>query len=350
MAIKVVTGIPGSGKTYYALREVTLKNYEYCKDFHEWKPKEGSKLHLITNMKGLKLPHIQFDDLLRRENITYRDFFTCSYMEKYVEKNGHTTIILDEAQRYFPSDFRDEKNVKGGANPDNSVFYFFEYHRHIGVDIYLLAQMWTRMNPQIVGLCEYQIDAQKRTLAVGNELSYKFMSGFDVIGSTRLLLDKKITSLYKSIDTETENRGKQLRPVRKMIFLVVVLLLAVVIGFKIFFSTFFSKPQKDGAPTASAKAAVSVGAAASAQPVRPVSPPRPAPPSMITVVAGAVVYDGVPVSVAWRGSLIPISSLGHPFRLRPDGRTVEVYVPQDLWTPVRTIEQNQDAEGKEPVT
>jgi zona occludens toxin (predicted ATPase) len=270
-------------------------------------------------------------------------------MEKYTEKNGHTTVILDEAQRYFPTDFRDEKSVKGGANPEPSCFYFFEYHRHIGVDIYLLGQLWSRFNPQIVNLCEYQIDAQKRTLSLGNELSYKFMSGFDVIGSTRVLLDKKITALYHSVDSSSEHKGKELRPVRKLILLIVLMLVAVVVSFKYFFGTFVDrgKPKIEGtAPAPDAQAVAVAGAAGSRRNRVQATAQQLSDTVMITVIAGAVVYDGVPVSIAWRGSLVPIESVGHPWRLRPDKRTVEVYVPASEWTPVRTIRQDQDIDGK----
>ncbi|MDP3013985.1 MAG: hypothetical protein Q8M92_07075, partial [Candidatus Subteraquimicrobiales bacterium] len=56
MAIKIVTGILGAGKTYFCVQELLAKYYTYSEEFLEWRSKGDLDVEIITNISGLKLP------------------------------------------------------------------------------------------------------------------------------------------------------------------------------------------------------------------------------------------------------------------------------------------------------
>jgi zona occludens toxin (predicted ATPase) len=217
MSIKVITGVPGSGKSYFALKEVMTKHFEWNDDHNEWIKKDDYTI--ISNIAGLRLPHIKFESYLKDHKIDYRRFFTVNYFKNVLlPEYPKIILLLDEAQKYFPKTFKDVKGAEN--NPEElSNMYFFEYHRHISTDIYIIGQLWTRFCYEIVNLVEYQIDAQRRTLSVAGEFRYFFRNGMDVYHKKTVKPDKKIFALYRSTDTE-EVTTKEIRPIRKIAIMV----------------------------------------------------------------------------------------------------------------------------------
>lgn len=238
MPFKVVTGNPGAGKSYYVMREVICKRFIWDTEFHEWKRKTDDPFTIFTNMEGLRLPHVNLPKYFKENNIEFRQFFTTKYIRELTEKIGPIVIVLDEAQKYFPKTFKDSKDIERNQDAENSCFYFFEFHRHLQVELYLLGQRWTRMHPDIVGVCDYQIDAVNRVFKLGNEFRYNFMNGFERIGGTILRSDPKVFALYQSFEAESEIKGKTVNPVRRFVLLVALGLVALLLAFKMFFASF----------------------------------------------------------------------------------------------------------------
>ncbi len=223
MSIKVITGKPGSGKTAFAVKEVIAKHFKWNDDFNEWQ--NLTNVTIISNISGLRLPHINFEKYLKDNNITFRNFFTENYFKKIlIPKYEKVAILLDEAQKYFPFNFKDVRGAEDNAE-ELSNFFFFEHHRHNSSDVYLIGQLWTRFAPNIVNLAEYQIDAQPRTLSVAGEFTYFFMNGRDIYHRKRMKFDKRIFALYQSTTTE-EIKGKEIRPIRKIIIICLIFLFA----------------------------------------------------------------------------------------------------------------------------
>ncbi|MCF6205079.1 MAG: zonular occludens toxin domain-containing protein, partial [Methylococcaceae bacterium] len=112
MSIKIITGVPGSGKSFYAVKEVITKHFEWSDKINEWV--NLTDVTIISNIVGLKLPHIRFDPYLKENNIDYKKFFTSNYFKKIlIPKYKKVVILLDEAQKLFPYSFRD---IKGAEN------------------------------------------------------------------------------------------------------------------------------------------------------------------------------------------------------------------------------------------
>jgi len=211
MAIKVITGKPGSGKSYFALNKVILEGFSFDKKSFEWKPKKDN-ITIITNIEGLKIPHLELQSLINEySNGDYERFFSCDIQQQITDKYPRIRYIIDECQRYFHNRF---------YNKD--TFFYFQYHRHYGHDIYLVAQVWDSISKHITGLCEYEFRAAPRSLSLLNDFNYGVYSGFDKVGSVRLPSDKKIFALYQSF--QNKDFGKEIRPMRKFVVMALGLL------------------------------------------------------------------------------------------------------------------------------
>lgn len=107
--IRAVTGMPGSGKTFF-LVHIARKSL-----------KEGRKVYSNIAIKGTH--KITFDDLL-----------TYSFPRGAV-------ILIDEAGRHF--------NARNWKDLPDEVFDLFTLHRHLGLDMYIAAQNFGYIDSQL---------------------------------------------------------------------------------------------------------------------------------------------------------------------------------------------------------
>lgn len=191
--IKIVTGVPGSGKTYYAINHLLDKHYK--KIDGEWHKK--SDVTILTNIKDFKLEHINLDDAMRKAGVRAEVFFTVPYQEKVIKKYGYCIYVLDEAQRLFHRKF---------YNKD--VFYFFDYHRHLGIDIYLVTQDIKKLPLEIKSVAESEIRAVRKSLSFFGEFKYSARIDDDILERIVLKPDKTIFALYTSFESETKEKQK----------------------------------------------------------------------------------------------------------------------------------------------
>jgi len=115
------------------------------------------------------------------------------FSEKFVRAlwdKGYKKIIfaVDEAQKYFDRKFYDK-----------DVFFFFQYHRHYGVDILLATQDASVLPKEIRVLAEFIIRAEQRSLTL-KSFKYKYYSpdGSTHLFNQTLRKDDKVFSIYKS--------------------------------------------------------------------------------------------------------------------------------------------------------
>lgn len=237
MAIKIVTGVPGAGKSYYIVNHIAEN---YCEKFGDtFKLKPGYKI--VTNVEGLLLDVDDFDQVVERAG-GVKKFFNVKVQEeiteKYKKENIKIVYIIDEAQSYFDRRFYDKE-----------VFFFFQKHRHMGLDIYLLTQHSNLLPKDLIQLSEFEIRAVPRSVSFGNFCYAKKVCN-QKINTIMIRRKKHIFALYKSMSQRETEKIKN--P-----FLKWLVILPLLIVFSIFSVIKQFSPEKVEASQKAESAAVS---------------------------------------------------------------------------------------------
>lgn len=206
--ITLVTGVPGSGKTYFAVHHIsTLSKDEQKKILH--------------NVEGLKLGK-PIDDYCIENNCSPIDLFKDSFHTQHKEFRGYK-FIIDECQSIFPKSLKDQ-----------DVQRFFQLHRHYGIDIILLSQDYKLVNQDIALLAEYQYRAVSDTAnPIPKTFFYRQTIGYENIGKKYLPKKKKVFDLYKTADFDQSKTRKKSRPMLKLIVIAVIaIIFAAVFGYR----------------------------------------------------------------------------------------------------------------------
>ena len=215
--IYLITGVPGSGKTYFAV------NFIY-QELISKKPKY-SKIFTNINLDFKKCDKIKkdfvkplvLDDLLKRiekdyllsekfknnelindetgEQITDYDAYVRGKLKLFNEYE-HSLIILDECHLYFTEQL------------DPKMLRFLSYHRHFDIDMYLITQNKSLINRKYLAFVENMyigINPSKRLFS--KVFVYQLYASWkeyksNLVGKERLKFDKKIAELYNSGSTK----------------------------------------------------------------------------------------------------------------------------------------------------
>lgn len=218
--IHVITGIPGSGKTCLALKIFTDEFYHYDKKNDQfYMKKEHEGLTLITNIDGLKLPHISLDKAISDSNMTYETFFTVDFQKRISSKYKRIIYIIDECQRYFSK-----------ALKNRDTIFYFDYHRHLGHDIYLITQDVIKIHREILAHHEFEYRLTKKAFSVAGEFRYLIKSSGDIMDRKTFRPPKHIFRLYKSFQAPTSIKTKN--QFRK--YIIVPLIITLIAGYFLF--------------------------------------------------------------------------------------------------------------------
>lgn len=211
--ITLLTGIPGSGKSYMAVHHVSQL-------------KDQSKV--LHNIEGFTLG-ISLDKFSLDKKINKIDVFRKSYHESNDDLHGWT-IIIDEAAELFPKQLR-----------DTDVVSFFDYHRHYGIDIFLITQDIKKVSPDITCLAENHYRAASgASNPIPGFLIYQQMVGGEAVSRKWLRKKKEIFDLYKS----SNNHSSKTLSIGKVYLAVcIVFLIIAIVSLKIWIASF--KPDKD---------------------------------------------------------------------------------------------------------
>lgn len=205
--IVLVTGVPGSGKSYYCvdlinnlLKEKDVEIFSNISGFRfeRWKQYFYYHNKKLLNNPFVKLEHGNYNDLSEVLKKKGSDFFSYTnitkFLEPYLQQRKKVYFFLDECQQFFYPTFKD---------PD--VIYFFDYHRHLGLDIYLITQSKHKITPQISTLVEYEIRALPRSLRFKNTYVYKKVINDDILTREIRRAKTEIFNLYSSFQLQNEN-------------------------------------------------------------------------------------------------------------------------------------------------
>jgi len=203
MSLRIICGVPRSGKSYYAVHH--LRTTYFDKDLN-LKP-EFTGLQIVTNIEGLMLPHVPLRTWLEGYNNKPELLFSIDNQEKIFAKYPKVIYLIDEVQNFFPSTFRGDK-----------VGNWLQYHGHYGQDIYFMTQDITLIPRSFVVLAEDIVRALPRTSIVFSSRSCQYnriTQKGDILSKFAIPKKKEIFNLYKSQSaTETE---KTRSPMTKML-------------------------------------------------------------------------------------------------------------------------------------
>lgn len=208
--IQIYTGVPGSGKSYkmvYDLKRLVDREPDVT---------------VISNINGLKIPHLDFDELVKfsgdieqffcmknqkkvdvdepvKSAGDIEQFFRMETQQKLNDEYCRILYVLDECQTYFP---------KGKKLP--WVENYFQRHRHLGHYVYLATQSVTLINTGLKPLIEFEFNAARRTMSFAGEFSYRVKSpqSREIIETIRLRPRKDVFELYKSFEAEEIQKPK----------------------------------------------------------------------------------------------------------------------------------------------
>ena len=252
MAIRLITGVPRAGKSYWMVHHIAENYCVKFGDAYYLKP----EVVLITNIDGLQL---QFDPLenyisdgrekpqeapqapkngpkcpkcgsgMNLKNGKFGSFYSCSKFPDckqtakadQAEQSGSGApqgppaqsqnlglhkIFSEKGMQALRDKYPDKKIIIAIDECqryfhrrffDREVFFSFEYHGHFGIDIYLISHNSAKLAPDIVNLLEYEIRAVPRTYSIGG-FNYLEKQGYEVFGRKYLRKKKQIFNLYRS--------------------------------------------------------------------------------------------------------------------------------------------------------
>lgn len=290
MAIRIIEGVPGSGKSYYAVRHLANVYFEKQKDGRYELTKD---VCLITNIDTFNPDHLDLRELIK-DTGGVKEFFAEDFQRALTECIGKPIVyIIDEAQKYF----------RKGARDLEDVYSYFEYHRHFGHDVYLITQNAKKLPPDIALLAEYVVVAAPRSRSVVGEFKYKWISDGEILKREGFRPDQGVFALYKSMDQkETEKVGN---PVMKTVAAVAVLVLLVGGALAWYMHRVFSPPPAV-ASTSPGPDPQGPDVSASPTPAGYGSAPRPGFRRVVVSSTSVIHPSGEAVFIVHRGCFYPV--------------------------------------------
>jgi hypothetical protein len=197
--ISIVYGVPGSGKTYYAVWWVRKRALEEGDIFLRVRP----DVILITNLK-LNLDssegYIYIEDVRDFSKYMDIDFWKANFSFLQGKK---LYIVMDECQLFFYH-YKD----------DPRVLFFLQYHRHLSVDILFITQTPKSLPAKVFELAEFLIEAVPKSVNpfAFKAFRYRVLHPFDrdlVLRRFHLTFDPIVFYLYQDMIYEPSGEKEE---------------------------------------------------------------------------------------------------------------------------------------------
>lgn len=188
MAIINYTGVPGSGKSYRVVYELLRKG-------------AANKYYVLHNIDGLRAELFERPDLVKDWRLVFSEG-----VGEWVTKGGFARLaqeckerferplllIFDEAQMIFDM-------------PNKQFKEALSWHRHEGIDIWLICQHASMINPQYRKLCDYEVQA-KKCFAVPHFI-YRYKVQGVSFRTEKLKKDAAVFACFNSFNVAEANKG-----------------------------------------------------------------------------------------------------------------------------------------------
>ena len=257
---KIVTGIQGSGKSYFAMYDIYTNKEKYFKVYSNLdKLKNTKTVHsldfnsfvtyalkecyriMVTSNQGVeadyeKSPREIFN-LMTNQNATFSDAIAhlqkIKFLPQIINEDNRVLMVIDEAQDYFG------KTVK--ISPE--LLWFITQHRHLYIEVVLLTQNVSLLRPDYK-LFNEVYDAVPPTKQFDkNFFSYHQYAGLPIhednyVGKIKLKRLQEVFSLYESGDkVDSPNILKR--------FIYMGIALVALIGISLYLLVDMMTPDKD---------------------------------------------------------------------------------------------------------
>lgn len=261
MPVRLITGKSGSGKSLFMLHQLVSRFFDYDKVKQLFVPLPGFEdLLIITNIDGFSqdIPHLNLQeqieyinfrkmcheikklilsgrvpDVLAGFTVEKMDWYISEYQfegvrklpvslrDYYIEERkevesdhffrnktqapylqGHLAgkkivYVIDEAQRYFPVGFK-----------DRDACFFFEYHRHYGVEVFMATQHRNFLSRGIRDNIEVEYSSVRKSITSGRVYIYNVLYDGVKSGVEYLRNPKRYYSLYTSAFSHSDVKEK----------------------------------------------------------------------------------------------------------------------------------------------
>jgi hypothetical protein len=207
MAIVFITGTPGAGKSYYAVKRIVedlkkdtnlvvsnIDGLDRAK-LSFYLGKETNNLWTLDEFlaTALSFCNLHYDGNYRNAFLTVLnvDYWKRFILPKLFGELGYRKVLfyLDEFQSIIDEDTELTQLQK----------FFFDYHRHLGLDFFIITQSIQRMNKAIRNLVEIELRLiNLRIFGISSMVVLKTIIGGVPVKKTVIKYDPKIFALYRS--------------------------------------------------------------------------------------------------------------------------------------------------------
>lgn len=211
MAINIIVGRPGSGKSYEAIAYHLIPAIESGRRVVTNLPLHLDHFIAVYGPDALELIEVVPDEFSKEHGVI-KPFSTPSYFtsdEWRDDKGRGPLFIIDECHFQYPKTGRGKKASDDIAD----CLEYFSMHRHYGHDILLMTQSLGKLNRDLRDMIEVQYSVSKHT-ALGSQKSYtrKTLDGAGVRPAVTFTgvrtYDAKYYPFYKS-HTQSEGDVKE---------------------------------------------------------------------------------------------------------------------------------------------
>lgn len=213
MAIRLYSGIPGSGKTYRVVYE--LKYTDLLK-----------KYYIFHNIPNLKIEHPHLKHYGPESDFNPSDLFTYETQKQISEQikeqyNKNVLWIIDECDKLGMD--RVNRNHKE----------WLSMHRHLGQEIYLITQSRFNIAKDYMNLIEVEIQGKRGYIF--QSFIYSWLASGEKFATDRIPKKKDVFEAYRSFHfAELKNK-------KSNIFKYLIILVLITIALLVYFF-FFSLP------------------------------------------------------------------------------------------------------------
>lgn len=208
--ITLFSGVPGSGKTYKMVAELSR-----CKD----------KYFVVHNIDGLQDGYLgnyglNFIEYCKENNLEVPDFFSKEFQIEFTQKirdkyNRPVLCVIDEAHEWFSTNSK-------------ALKMWLSYHRHLDQQIWLVAHRSTNLPSVYRSFIEVEYRAKSGSfLGIPGFFFYNRLLGGVAAGYVKERKSQKIFKIYKSALASSDvNRKKP-----KMLYVMIAGAVALVAAF-----------------------------------------------------------------------------------------------------------------------